>query len=1464
MKCQSCHRDVLASARQCPHCGRATTSAAADGAAAAAEEAATRAYGQAAPVLQPADDTTQATVLAPLTSTTGPQILVGRRGQYLIGKKLAKGGMGQLFLVQEMDASPPRDLVAKKSIKKDGLERGRFVREIEIAARIGDPTAGNLVAIVDWGEDQNGPFLVMPRYRLGSLHDYVAERGPFEESELQRLARGLAHAIAFVHGKGILHRDIKPPNVLLAENLEPHLCDFGIARDMVATTNATGQACGSKGYSAPEQLAGDVTDFRADLFSFGATIWYAATGKHPTALNEAQVPPSLRAIVMRCLQPRPELRYASAVELLDAVKQGGRARVEATPTPNSDACPACGAVNAQSAHHCTACGKSLSTNCPRCKRRNRGTLRFCWGCGFSIEGYLQGEELLQRAEQAMATGNLDETQRLLDAAAKAYPEGIDRTSALRQEFVALRREIDTARRQARRLRNGGEAQAALEAYVALQRLLPSDQEAGEEIKALSAEVRRLRVDGLAADIEAAAANLDYRTAVELTVELEKVARDRNDVVARCRAAVATCRAERLEALRAELPPRLPRLSPNEFEAVLAELIELGMTEGEARALRHRFGDHGRSRRRRVVMAVLTGAVATAFAWLLWLSPWLARRGVTSDLLLAMEDGRLARIGELLVEPDLDDGLRADATAVQTLLAVDWQARDARLLPHLGTLDLCRQRGWRRHVDAIAAAVRQRVLADCGGTAAGDRGSAPLLSPVLAGCAVTTAGKGDGVIRTCDGDGRLPDLPECAWDTSVQIGDGPLVQFPLRIVVDRTPPTIQEHPPRDGERAFAVDDGAGEPVTVVIDPPVPGARFDGLATPLRKAKLEVTLPVGALRPDTDYTLRATDAVGNTTRHPFRHTQSAPVWHARVAETEGRFVGNCFEVELAFTDLPTDADPKLEWRSGSATDTVACTRQPDGSWRSTLPAEASTQVIELGVAIGTQRRSLRTFDLRPLGLDTAADVPPTAEPQAELGITWQRPPQQLAWRVDDGPWQALPIAPGTQACAATVTGLHEGGNLVTVRATDAFGREELRTSTLVRDSRAAAFVGNPTLILAPGGSQTLAVDRRLLGARLVGEAKGLRVRADGASVHVSVDADAPWSAERAFDVELRTHTDVTEPARLAVTVAPTLQVVVDANPGMAQDVPYPACSFARGGDQPVVLWAKAQKLLATSGPRLQLPSSNRLGTPRRMGTIPGSPLAAVTFDSGRVAVVRVDATAQRPAMLWDAQPGVPDVPGARHPEGLVGAVALDERTLVTLATNGTLTRIDRDEPDCGLRLPLAPTEPANAAAAPTFDSLAALGRRLFVGCRDGFHEVAITADGTFAPGRFHTQDGWRASRVVRLLCPDGDAPGVALLRSEKSVPGVSAPTAVWSLRAGVWSRLDQTNRPDVKFVAASPRYVALAEESRMLTLLARDRPATDPLVRQQTRLDGAVLDLWFDGPHTLQIAFASGVVKALHLP
>ena len=257
-------------------------------------------------------------------------------GKYEIQSVLGHGGMGVVF--QAWDPDLHRWVAIKilgPQLALSSTARRRFLREARAAASINHP---NVLTVHAVEQHENFPFMVMERVTGKPLKNYIAEQGPLDAVEAIRLSHQIALGLAAAHAQGVIHRDVKPGNVMLDEGgTRVRLTDFGLARAIIDNLELTSHdhAVGTPAYMSPEQIRGDKLDGRSDLFGFGCLIYFMFTRQSPfqgrvTAETWERVlyeqpprldvlhpaaPPLLAELAMRLLQKDPADRFQSAVEV---------------------------------------------------------------------------------------------------------------------------------------------------------------------------------------------------------------------------------------------------------------------------------------------------------------------------------------------------------------------------------------------------------------------------------------------------------------------------------------------------------------------------------------------------------------------------------------------------------------------------------------------------------------------------------------------------------------------------------------------------------------------------------------------------------------------------------------------------------------------------------------------------------------------------------------------------------------------------------------------------------------------------------------------------------------------------------------------------------------------------------------------------------------------------------------------
>src|SRR5262245_21036301 len=284
-------------------------------------------------------------------------------GRYEILGELGRGAMGVVYrardpIIDRVVALKTIDLALTGAALASFEER--FFQEARSAGRLNHP---NIVTIYDAGKADGVAYIAMEFLEGTSLREILDEQPPLPIARILEIAGQVARGLAYAHEHGVVHRDVKPANVIVLRNRRPKITDFGIAR-LGETDGVASERAGSPKYMSPEQIRGDVTlDGRSDVFSLGTVMYEMLTGKPPFAgqtvteirqavlehtppvpsVMDAHVPPELDGVVMRMLAKRPDDRYPSARSLfreLRRVDENFSARAEhAAPVEETRAEP---------------------------------------------------------------------------------------------------------------------------------------------------------------------------------------------------------------------------------------------------------------------------------------------------------------------------------------------------------------------------------------------------------------------------------------------------------------------------------------------------------------------------------------------------------------------------------------------------------------------------------------------------------------------------------------------------------------------------------------------------------------------------------------------------------------------------------------------------------------------------------------------------------------------------------------------------------------------------------------------------------------------------------------------------------------------------------------------------------------------------------------------------------------------
>jgi len=334
---------------------------------------------------------------------------------YRILDKIGGGGMGVVYLAQ--DHRLGRYVAIKRLGDDDGEMhqlKERFFREARAIAALNHI---HIVHLYSLGEDRDGPYIVMefvpgpkaspngsgpnPSYTLA---DRVHREGPFPLDAALDLIVKLCRAMVYAHGCDVVHRDLKPTNVLLDESREPKIVDFGLARiDDSAAEPLTlpGEKMLSLGYGAPEQeVDASLTDARADVYGMGALFYFCITGKNPRYFRPNDLPEVVRMPIVKALETERDKRWASIEAFMSAlmlVKAPEDSKLSTAKT--TWRCKWCDTVNPVVIRHCGECGWDGLAMCLECASELRFGVQYCGVCGADAKAYEAASRLRQELVQ---------------------------------------------------------------------------------------------------------------------------------------------------------------------------------------------------------------------------------------------------------------------------------------------------------------------------------------------------------------------------------------------------------------------------------------------------------------------------------------------------------------------------------------------------------------------------------------------------------------------------------------------------------------------------------------------------------------------------------------------------------------------------------------------------------------------------------------------------------------------------------------------------------------------------------------------------------------------------------------------------------------------------------------------------------------------------------------------------------
>jgi serine/threonine protein kinase len=277
--------------------------------------------------------------------------------RYLVQRLIGRGGMGSVYEVQDVKENRVLALKILTQVAMEADSEQRFMREFEMLSKINHPA---ILKVYGWGRYQDQLYFVSEFVAGRDLKSEIKTRGPWPAEEAAKLLSTIADALAVAHSMGVVHRDIKPHNIMIANDGSVRLLDFGIARKTggaMETLTKTGMIVGTPEYMSPEQFGTHRVDERSDLYSLGVVLFELMTGKVPfggetpvaIAMKVIQqpsvaprsvrkdIPEWIDRIVVKCMEKDPKSRYLNASQLaVELRKPNAKARPSMRRLPNGD------------------------------------------------------------------------------------------------------------------------------------------------------------------------------------------------------------------------------------------------------------------------------------------------------------------------------------------------------------------------------------------------------------------------------------------------------------------------------------------------------------------------------------------------------------------------------------------------------------------------------------------------------------------------------------------------------------------------------------------------------------------------------------------------------------------------------------------------------------------------------------------------------------------------------------------------------------------------------------------------------------------------------------------------------------------------------------------------------------------------------------------------------------------------
>ncbi len=483
--------------------------------------------------------------------------------QYTIYSKIGSGGMGVVYLAR--DRRLGRFVAIKRlNHKAQSIKslRQRFLHEARAVAALSHVYIIHIYAL---GEDEDGPFIVM-EYIAGpdnsaaesqlqsgglvqpnkplTLEQYVKDHGQLSTDEAVALMVKISRAVAYAHTCGVIHRDLKPTNILMDKSTEPKIVDFGLARLMrkeEPKITVPGEKLLSIGYGAPEQETdAAMSDERADVYGLGALLYFTITGQNPRYFREQDLPVGLREVAVKALATDKENRWESASDFADELhKIATRTRVETPTVRTTWRCKWCDGINPMSIKFCAECGWDGAQKCPECGADTFFGVQYCNNCGADARAY---ETIISLHRKMQQQERLSRFERVISYAGRTHgfePAGPSGRTLLK-EISDLRAKANSAINKRVQLKDQIPIEMHAENFERARRFIEQYRELSEDKKAFESEYQQLPEKMLQRDLLRAAKalqNREWDLTARICDDLQKVVAPGNAEVRKLRRAI---------------------------------------------------------------------------------------------------------------------------------------------------------------------------------------------------------------------------------------------------------------------------------------------------------------------------------------------------------------------------------------------------------------------------------------------------------------------------------------------------------------------------------------------------------------------------------------------------------------------------------------------------------------------------------------------------------------------------------------------------------------------------------------------------------------------------------------------------------------------------------------------------------------------------------------------------------------